>query len=144
MVRVPAYSPHAVAEHTLAMILCLDRQVHRAYQRVRDHNFSLEGLLGFDLHGRTAGVVGTGRIGSIVARLLDAFGCSVLAHDPLPNPEAIAAGVRYVELEQLLVKSDLITLTCPLTPGTYHLIDEKAVARMKPGVASSTQVAAPL
>jgi D-lactate dehydrogenase len=134
VVRVPAYSPHAVAEHTLAMILCLDRQVHRAYQRVRDHNFSLEGLLGFDLHGRTAGVIGTGRIGCIVARLLGAFGCAVLAHDPVPNPEAVAAGVRYVELDRLLVESDVITLTCPLTPGTHHLIDDAAVARMKPGV----------
>lgn len=134
VVRVPAYSPHAVAEHTLAMILCLDRQVHRAYQRVRDHNFSLDGLLGFDLHGRTAGVVGTGRIGSIVAQLLAAFGCSVLAYDPEPNPAALAAGVRYVDLDRLLDSSDVITLTCPLTPDTRHLINTDAVGRMKPGV----------
>jgi D-lactate dehydrogenase len=95
VVRVPAYSPHAVAEHTMALILSLDRRIHPAYQRVRDQNFSLEGLLGFDLCGRTAGVIGTGQIGSIVAHLLGAFECTVFAHDPVPNPVAVAAGVRY-------------------------------------------------
>jgi D-lactate dehydrogenase len=133
VVRVPAYSPHAVAEHTLALILSLDRHIHRAYQRVRDQNFSLEGLLGFDLQGRTAGVVGTGRVGSIVARLLGAFGCAVLAHDPVHNPGAVAAGVRYVSLNELFGACDVIALTCPLTPETRHLVDAATVARMKPG-----------
>jgi D-lactate dehydrogenase len=134
VVRVPAYSPHAVAEHTLGLLLCLNRKIHRAHQRVRDGNFALDGLLGLDLNGRTAGVVGTGRIGSIVARLLQAFGCSVLAHDPVPNPAASAAGVRYVELDELFASCDIIVLTCPLTPATHHLIDAQAVARMRPGV----------
>jgi D-lactate dehydrogenase len=134
VVRVPAYSPHAVAEHTMALILSLDRRIHRAYQRVRDQNFSLEGLLGFDLHGRTAGVIGTGRIGTIVAGLLAAFGCTVLAHDPVRNPGAVAAGVRYVTLDELFEGSDIITLNCPLTPETRHLIDAVAIAAVKPGV----------
>ena len=134
VVRVPAYSPHAVAEHTLGLILCLNRQIHRAYQRVREGNFALDGLLGFDLHGRTAGVVGTGRIGCIVAELLQAFGCTVLAHDPFPNPAAEAAGLRYVGLDELFSSSHIVTLTCPLTPATYHLVDDEAVSRMHPGV----------
>ena len=134
VVRVPAYSPHAVAEHTLALIMCLNRHIHRAYQRVREGNFALDGLLGFDLHGRTAGIVGTGRIGSIVARLLAAFGCIVLAHDPVPNPASIAAGVRYVPLDELFSACDVIALTCPLTRETFHLVDAGAVARMRPGV----------
>jgi D-lactate dehydrogenase len=134
VVRVPAYSPHAVAEHTMALILGLDRQIHRAYQRVRDRNFALDGLLGFDINGRTAGVVGTGRIGAIVARLLQAFGCTVLAYDPVHNPAAVAFGVRYVELDELFGSSDIITLTCPLTPETYHVVDADAVALMKPRV----------
>jgi D-lactate dehydrogenase len=134
VVRVPSYSPHAVAEHTIALILSLDRHIHRAYQRVRDQNFALEGLLGFDLHGRTAGVVGTGQIGSIVARLLSAFGCTVLAHDPVHDPAAEAAGVRYVPLDTLVGRGDVITLSCPLTSQTRHIIDEAAVAHMKRGV----------
>jgi D-lactate dehydrogenase len=133
VVRVPAYSPHAVAEHTIALILCLNRQIHRAHQRVRDGNFALEGLLGFDLCGRTAGVVGTGRIGTLVSGLLGAFGCVVLAHDPFPNPELVAAGVRYVDLDELLCASDVITLTCPLTATTRHLVNATTVDRMRPG-----------
>jgi D-lactate dehydrogenase len=133
VVRVPAYSPHAVAEHTLALILCLDRKIHRAYQRVRDANFSLDGLLGFDVNGRTAGVVGTGQIGSLVARLLLAFGCRVLAHDPLPQAELADVGVSYVKLAELLEQSDIVTLNCPLTASTHHLIDAEAVRRMRPG-----------
>jgi D-lactate dehydrogenase len=133
VVRVPAYSPHAVAEHTLALILCLDRKIHRAYQRVRDGNFSLDGLLGFDVNGRTAGVVGTGQIGSLVARLLVAFGCRVLAYDPVPRFELTDAGVTYVTLVELLEQSDIVTLNCPLTATTHHLIDAGAVSRMRRG-----------
>jgi D-lactate dehydrogenase len=134
VVRVPAYSPHAVAEHTMALILGLDRQIHRAYQPVRDRNFALDGLLGFDIHGRTAGVVGTGRIGLIVARLLDAFGCTVLAYDPAPDPVAEAFGVRYVCLDELFGACDIIALNCPLTPATHHIVDATAVRQIKPGV----------
>jgi len=134
VVRVPAYSPHAVAEHTLALILSLNRKTHRAYNRVRDANFSLEGLLGFDLHGRTAGVVGTGQIGSVVARLLLGFGCRVLLYDVKENEELRQAVGQYVPLETLLEESDIVTLHCPLVPATEHLIDEAAIERMKPGV----------
>ncbi|SFP03876.1 2-hydroxyacid dehydrogenase [Tranquillimonas alkanivorans] len=132
--RVPAYSPHAVAEHTVALILALDRKLHRAYNRVREGNFSLDGLLGFDLNGRTAGIVGTGEIGSVVARILTGFGCRILAHDPHENPDCLALGVRYVPLDELLAESDIVTLQCPLTPQTHHLIDAEALEKMKPGV----------
>jgi D-lactate dehydrogenase len=132
--RVPAYSPHAVAEHTIALILALNRRIHRSYARVREGNFSLDGLLGFDLAGRTAGVVGTGRIGAIVARILRAFGCDVLAHDLAPSDECVAVGVRYVPLEKLWDGSDIITLHVPLTPETRHMVDGGAIARMKRGV----------
>lgn len=131
--RVPAYSPNAVAEHTLALILTLNRKTHRAYNRVREGNFALDGLLGFDLHGKTAGVVGAGVIGRIVAMILAGFGCRVLAHDPVPDQELLDLGVEYVGVPELLAESDIVTLHCPLTPGTRHLIDEAAVARMKPG-----------
>ena len=134
VVRVPEYSPHAVAEHTIGLVLMLDRRLHKAYNRVREGNFSLEGLLGFDLFGRTVGVVGTGRIGRRVAEILLGFGCTVLAHDPVPVPELVAAGVRYVPLDELLPAADIVTLHCPLTPDTRHLIDARAIARMKPGV----------
>jgi D-lactate dehydrogenase len=131
--RVPAYSPHAVAEHTIALILALDRKVHRAWARIRDGNFSLDGLLGFDLVGRTAGVVGTGKIGAAVARILTGFGCRVLAFDPVPSPECLALGTSYVPLPDLLASSDIVSLHCPLTPETRHLLDGAALARMKPG-----------
>lgn len=131
--RVPAYSPHAVAEHTLALILTLNRKTHRAFNRVREGNFALDGLLGFDLNGKTAGVVGVGAIGRIVARLLAGFGCEVLAHDPYPDPALSGAGVRYVELPELLSRSDIVTLHCPLTTATRHMIGEAAIGRMKPG-----------
>jgi len=134
VVRVPAYSPHAVAEHTCALILALNRKLHRAYARVREGNFALEGLLGFDLHGRSVGIVGTGRIGVCVARILHGFGCRLLACDPAPNATCEELGVRYVPLEALLGEADVVTLHCPLTPGSYHLIDAAAVARMKRGV----------
>jgi D-lactate dehydrogenase len=123
VVRVPAYSPHAVAEFTVGLILTLNRQIHRAYNRTRDNNFALDGLMGFDLHGKTVGVVGTGKIGALVARSLKlGFGCEVLAHDPLPDPEVLALGAPYVPLEELAARSDVITLHCPLTPATRHLV----------------------
>ena len=132
--RVPAYSPHAVAEHAMALILTLNRKLHRAYARVREGNFALDGLLGFDLHGRTAGVIGTGKIGAAMARILGGFGCRVLALDPAPNEECVSLGVRYVDFAHLLADSDVVTLHCPLTPATHHLIDAAAIRRMKPGV----------
>ena len=131
--RVPEYSPHAVAEHTVAIILTLNRKIHRAYARVREGNFALDGLLGFDLHGRTVGVVGTGKIGVQVVRIMAGFGCTVLAFDPQPNPACEAAGGRYVALPELLAASDIVTLHCPLTPQTHHLIDARAIATMRPG-----------
>ncbi len=132
--RVPAYSPHAVAEHTVGLMLALNRKIHRAHNRVREGNFALEGLLGFDMAGRTAGIVGTGKIGAIVARILHGFGCRLLAFDVHPNPECEALGVHYVPWPQLLSDADIVTLHCPLTPQTHHLIDAQAVAQMKPGV----------
>ena len=134
VVHVPAYSPNAVAEHTLALILALNRRIHRAYNRVRDGNFALDGLVGFDMAGKTVGVVGTGRIGAIVARLLWHLRCRVLAVDPYHDEHLLELGVEYVEMEQLLAESDLISLNCPLTPQTHHLIDADAVAAMRPGV----------
>ena len=134
VVRVPAYSPNAVAEHTLAMILALNRGIHRAYGRVRDGNFSLEGLVGFDLAGKTAGVIGTGRIGAIVARLLWHLRCNVLAHDPYQDDHLLSLGVEYTSVERLLEESQLVSLNCPLTEETHHLIDADAIARMRPGV----------
>ena len=132
--RVPAYSPHAVAEHAVALILTLDRKTHRAYNRVREGNFELHGLLGFDLHGKTVGIVGTGLIGRVLARIMTGFGCRIVAHDPFPHPEMAALGVTYVAMDGLLAESDIVTLQCPLTPATRHLIDDAAIARMKRGV----------
>jgi D-lactate dehydrogenase len=132
--RVPAYSPHAVAEHTIALILALNRKIHRAYARVREGNFALDGLLGFDLVDRTVGVVGTGRIGAVVARILTGFGCHVLAHDLAPNPDCQAIGVEYVPIDALWTRADIITLHTPLTPDTRHMVDAKAIALMKRGV----------
>jgi D-lactate dehydrogenase len=131
--RVPEYSPHAVAEHTVALILTLNRKTHRAYARVREGNFALDGLLGFDLHGKTVGVVGTGRIGLAFLRIMAGFGCRLLAHDPVPNPDCVALGVRYVDLPVLLAGSDIVSLHCPLTPGTRHLIDRAAVRTLRRG-----------
>ncbi|NQU25166.1 MAG: 2-hydroxyacid dehydrogenase [Candidatus Nealsonbacteria bacterium] len=132
--RVPAYSPRAVAEHTLGLILALSRRLHKAYNRVREGNFSLDGLLGFELGGRTAGVIGTGKIGQLVAGLLAGFGCKLLAYDVAANPEVEALGARYVPLDELFAQSDVITLHCPLVPETYHLIDDEALAKMRRGV----------
>ena len=132
--RVPAYSPWAVAEHAAALILALNRKIHRAYARVREGNFALDGLLGFDLHGRTVGLVGVGRIGLVMARIMTGFGCRIVAHDPETNAEFEALGGRFTSLEELLSLSDIISLHCPLTPQTRHLIDAAAVERMRRGV----------
>ena len=134
ILRVPAYSPHAVAEHTIGLILALNRKIHRAHARVREGNFSLEGLLGFELVRKTAGLVGTGKIGAIVARILTGFGCRVLAHDLFASPECLALGVEYVALPELFARSDIISLHCPLTPESFHLVDVDTIAQMKPGV----------
>jgi len=135
VVRVPEYSPYAVAEHAVALLLALNRKIHRAWARVREANFSLDGLVGFDLHGKTFGVVGTGRIGSVAARIMHGFGCRLLGFDPRPN-EALAAelGLRYVDLATLEREADVVSLHVPLTPATHHLIDAEALERMKPGV----------
>lgn len=134
VVRVPAYSPHAVAEHAVAMMLMLNRRLHRAYNRVREGNFSLEGLLGFDMHGRTAGIIGTGKIGAVVGRILAGFGCRLVVHDVHPNPDLTSLGATYLPLEELWPQADILTLHCPLLPTTRHLINAETVARLKPGV----------
>jgi D-lactate dehydrogenase len=135
VVRVPAYSPHSVAEFTVGALLALDRQICRGWLRVRGDNFSLEGLLGRDLHGKSVGVIGTGRIGALVAKAFKlGFGCDVVAHDVYRNPELEKIGVHYVEFEDLLGKADVISLHCPLTPQTRHLINEKTLALAKPGM----------
>ncbi len=134
VVRVPAYSPYSVAEHTVGLMLVLNRKYHRAYNRVREGNLALEGLLGFDLHGKTVGVIGTGQIGRILARIMLGFGCHVLGYDPFPNPDFEALGGEYVDLPELYRRSDIISLHSPLTPETYHLIDARAVSQMRDGV----------
>ncbi|MEC4816749.1 MAG: 2-hydroxyacid dehydrogenase [Scytonema sp. PMC 1069.18] len=134
VVRVPAYSPYAVAEHTVGLILSLNRKIHRAYNRVRESNFSLDGLLGFDLHGRTVGIIGTGKIGQIVGNIMKGFGCHLLAYDVYHNPDFEAQGAKYVEISELFANSDIISLHCPLTPQTHHLINSDAVEQMKPKV----------
>lgn len=134
VVRVPAYSPFAVAEHTLGLILTLNRKFHKAFSRVRDGNFALDGLLGFDLNKKTVGVIGTGKIGQIFIDLIRGFNCEVLAYDKFPNKDLEAKGVKYVELQELYAKSDVISLHCPLTHETYHIINEYAINAMKPNV----------
>lgn len=134
VVRVPAYSPYAVAEHTLGLILSLNRKYHKAYPRIRDGNFALDGLLGFDVHGKTIGLIGTGRIGQIFSQLISGFGCKVVAYDKFPNKELEGNGVEYVELQDLYRQSDIISLHCPLTHDTFHMINEYAIAAMKDGV----------
>ncbi len=133
VVRVPTYSPHSVAEHTVALILTLNRKIHRAHARVREGNFSLNGLLGFDLHGRTVGIVGTGQIGLCVAQIMRGFGCHLLGFDPDPNEDGKSLGMQYVTVKELLAQSDIVTLHCPLTPQTRHLIDAEAIRGMKQG-----------
>lgn len=130
VVRVPAYSPYAVAEHTMGMILMLNRKLHRAYIRTRDHNFSLEGLTGFDLKGKTVGIIGTGKIGQSFANICKGFGMEILGYDPYENSNFIG---RYVELEELLKKSDIVSLHCPLTKENKYIINEKTISLMKNG-----------
>ncbi|PKM49301.1 MAG: hydroxyacid dehydrogenase [Firmicutes bacterium HGW-Firmicutes-7] len=131
VVRVPAYSPYAVAEHAMALLLTLNRKIHRAYVRTREFNFSLNGLTGFDLHGKTIGVIGTGKIGRIFIDICEGFGMDVIAYDPYPLKDSV---IRYVPLEQLCRESDIISLHCPLTKDTFHLINEKTIDTMKNGV----------
>ena len=133
VVRVPGYSPYAVAEHTIGLMLALNRKLHRAYNRVREGNFALEGLLGFDMHGKTAGIIGTGRIGTVVAQILTGMSCRVVATDPFPNEACRSLGVRYVEFEELLAQSDIVTLHCPLTPQNKQLINRVALEKMRDG-----------
>jgi D-lactate dehydrogenase len=132
--RVPAYSPHAVAEHAVALLLALVRRLPRAYNRVREGNFALDGLLGFDLFGKSVGVVGTGEIGTAFARIMLGFGCRVIATDPAPSDACRQLGVEYVALPELLESSDVVALHCPLTPATRHLLDAAAFDRMRGGV----------
>lgn len=133
--RVPAYSPYAVAEHAVALLLTLNRKTHRAFNRVRDLNFSLSGLVGFDLHGKTAGLVGTGKTGRLTAQILRGFGMQVLLHDLYPDPEwAAGIGAEYVPLERLLEQSEVISLHAPLTPQTEHLLNRESLRRTQRGV----------
>ena len=131
--RVPAYSPYAVAEHAVALLLALNRKLHRAYSRVRDQNFSLSGLEGFDVHGKTLGIVGTGTIGTVFARLMRGFHCEVLAHDPYPNEEIPRLRGTYVGLDELFERSRIVSLHCPLTPDTHHLVDGDRLAQLPAG-----------
>ncbi|WP_340105918.1 2-hydroxyacid dehydrogenase [Rhodohalobacter sp. 8-1] len=132
--RVPAYSPEAVAEHTVALILTLNRKTHKAYNRVRENNYSLEGLTGFNLHGKTVGVIGTGTIGTAFCKIMAGFGCDILAFDPYENEEVKQMGGTYVDFDELVEKSDIISLHCPLMPQTRHIIDGKSIEKMKEGV----------
>lgn len=134
VVRVPAYSPYGVAEHAVGLILSLNRKIHHAYNRVRESNFSLDRLLGFNLNGRTVGIIGTGKIGLILGQIMKGFGCHLLAYDVYQNPELTALGGKYVELPELFANSDIISLHCPLIPETHHLINAEAIAQMKPGM----------
>ena len=135
VVRVPEYSPYAVAEHSVALVLALNRRIHQAYARVRDWNFSLDGLVGFDLHGKTVGVVGTGRIGRAAAQIFHGFGCRLLCFDAAPDMALERElGARYVPLDTLYAEADIITLHVPLTPSTHHLVSAEALGKMKRGV----------
>ena len=131
VVRVPAYSPEAVAEHTIGLIMALNRKIHRAYARVREGNFSLDGLLGFNLHEQTVGIIGTGKIGIHTARILNGFGCDILAYDPFPSDEMKSLGAEYTDLNDLFNRSDIISLHCPLMPETHHIINGDAISQMK-------------
>jgi len=132
--RVPAYSPEAVAEHAVAMLLTLNRKTHKSYNRVREQNFSLNGLLGFNLHGKTVGVLGTGNIGACFCKIMIGFGCRVLAFDLAPNQELVALGVHYVTKEELFRNADILSLHCPLNEGTHHIINKESLLLMKKGV----------
>lgn len=131
VVRVPAYSPYAVAEHAMALLMTLNRKIHRAYMRTRDFNFSLNGLTGFDLHGKTMGVIGTGKIGRIFIDICNGFGLNVIAYDPFPSKDS---NIHYVSLDELCRESDIISLHCPLTKDTFHIINKATIGMMKEGV----------
>lgn len=134
VVRVPAYSPHAMAEHTLAMIMTLNRKTHKAYNRVREQNFSLNGLLGFDLHKKTVGVIGTGHIGEVFCQIMHGLGCNILACDPVKKPEIEKMGIPYVSMNEIFSRCDILSLHCPLNEETRYLIDSSVIAQMKTGV----------
>ena len=134
VVRVPAYSPYAIAEFAVGLILSLNRKIHRAYNRVREHNFSLDGLLGFDLHGKTIGIIGTGKIGEVFCRIMHGFGVNLLGYDPVENPNCLTMGLTYTTLDHLYHQADIISLHCPLNQNTRHLIDATALEKMKTGV----------
>ncbi|MGN0455644.1 MAG: 2-hydroxyacid dehydrogenase [Acutalibacteraceae bacterium] len=131
ILRVPKYSPYAVAEHTMALLLCLNRKIHRAFNRTRDYNFSINGLTGFDLHGKTAGIIGTGKIGQIFIDICRGFGMNIIAYDPYPLENS---GIEYVSKEELFRRSDIISLHCPLTKSTYHIVDKEALKEVKKDV----------
>lgn len=134
VVRVPAYSPEAVAEHAVGLMMTLNRRIHRAYQRTRDANFSLDGLTGFNMHNKTAGIIGTGKIGIATLRILKGFGMRLLAFDPYPSEQALSLGVEYVDLKTLFAASHVISLHCPLTPENHHLLNAQAFSQMRDGV----------
>ncbi len=131
--RVAEYSPYSVAEFTVSLIQVLNRKLHKAYIRAREDHFLLDGLLGFDLHGKTVGICGTGKIGAVLARILDGFGCRLLGHDLAPNDACVRLGMRYTGLDDLLAQSDIVSLHVPLVPDTHHMINAESLARMKPG-----------
>ena len=134
VVRVPSYSPVSIAEHSVGLMLSLSRHIHRAYNRVRESNFSLNGLLGFELHNATVGIIGTGQIGTALAKILTGFGSKVIAYDPYPGDECISLGVKYLDFNNLCQQADVISLHCPLTADTHHLINSESLQKMKPGV----------
>ncbi len=133
VVRVVSYSPNSVAEHAVALLLAVNRKVHRAYNRTRDSNFALDGLMGFDLHGKTAAVVGTGKIGRVFARIMVGFGCNVIGYDPFPSEEFKALGARYVGAGEIGANADIISLHCPLSPENHHIVNAERLARLKRG-----------
>lgn len=134
VVRVPAYSPESIAEHTVGLMLSLSRHIHRAYNRVRESNFSLNGLLGFEFHNATVGIIGTGQIGTALAKILTGFGSKIIACDPYPNDECVELGVKYVDFKTLCQQADVISLHCPLTPKTQYLINRESISDMKQGI----------
>ncbi|MFQ3198424.1 MAG: D-lactate dehydrogenase [Paraglaciecola sp.] len=134
VVRVPAYSPYAVAEHAAGLLLCLNRKLNRAYNRVREGDFSLHNLMGFDLHGKTVGIIGTGKIGQAFNKIMQGFGCHVIAYDNTQYQECIDTGVEYVSLDTLFSQASIISLHCPLTPETAHMINEQSLAKMQDNV----------
>lgn len=133
ILRVPTYSPHSVAEHAVALLMSINRKTYLAYQRTKENNFTLDGLIGFDLYGKRVGVIGTGKIGAAFARIMLGFGCHILAHDKMPSAVLQQLGVEYLPLDEILDKADVLSLHCPLTPETHHIIDARALARMKTG-----------